>query len=172
MLLNISWCFLRVVMGKALFIWRQFMDDLHAPRRSSKTVKLFLDCLKPTFSLWLICMYIKSTSVSDTGGEIDCVDKDGNTPLHVAARYGHELLINTLITSGADCTRFDSVFGSLLKILVNLVVSDMLFLSLQKRSTRHVSFASGRSECSCRLLPKASLHRYTTESSYSCTTLI
>uniref|UniRef100_A0A672SWD4 Ankyrin repeat domain 44 n=1 Tax=Sinocyclocheilus grahami TaxID=75366 RepID=A0A672SWD4_SINGR len=43
--------------------------------------------------------------VSDTGGEIDCVDKDGNTPLHVAARYGHELLINTLITSGADCTR-------------------------------------------------------------------
>lgn len=39
------------------------------------------------------------------GGEIDCVDKDGNTPLHIAARYGHELLINTLITSGADCTR-------------------------------------------------------------------
>ncbi|KAF7243767.1 Serine/threonine-protein phosphatase 6 regulatory ankyrin repeat subunit B [Varanus komodoensis] len=36
------------------------------------------------------------------GGEIDCIDKDGNTPLHVAARYGHELLINTLITSGAD----------------------------------------------------------------------
>lgn len=36
------------------------------------------------------------------GSEIDCVDKDGNTPLHVAARYGHELLINTLITSGAE----------------------------------------------------------------------
>lgn len=33
------------------------------------------------------------------------MDKDGNTPLHIAARYGHELLINTLITSGADCTR-------------------------------------------------------------------
>lgn len=41
------------------------------------------------------------------GGEIDSVDKDGNTPLHIAARYGHELLINTLITSGADCTRSD-----------------------------------------------------------------
>lgn len=40
-----------------------------------------------------------------SGGEIDSVDKDGNTPLHIAARYGHELLINTLITSGADCTR-------------------------------------------------------------------
>lgn len=34
------------------------------------------------------------------------MDKDGNTPLHIAARYGHELLINTLITSGADCTKF------------------------------------------------------------------
>lgn len=41
-----------------------------------------------------------------SGGEIDSVDKDGNTPLHIAARYGHELLINTLITSGADCTKF------------------------------------------------------------------
>ncbi len=50
-------------MGKALFIWQQFMDDSHAPRRSSKTVKLFLDCLKPTDSLWLICMYIESTCV-------------------------------------------------------------------------------------------------------------
>lgn len=43
--------------------------------------------------------------LSMLGGEIDCVDKDGNTPLHIAARYGHELLINSLITSGADCTR-------------------------------------------------------------------
>jgi len=43
--------------------------------------------------------------MSFAGGEIDCVDKDGNTPLHVAARYGHELLINTLITSGADTAK-------------------------------------------------------------------
>uniref|UniRef100_A0A8C4HHT0 Ankyrin repeat domain 28b n=1 Tax=Dicentrarchus labrax TaxID=13489 RepID=A0A8C4HHT0_DICLA len=28
--------------------------------------------------------------------------KNGNTPLHIAARYGHELLINTLITNRAD----------------------------------------------------------------------
>ena len=47
---------------------------------------------------------------SAPGGEIDCVDKDGNTPLHIAARYGHELLINTLITSGADCTRWVMCF--------------------------------------------------------------
>lgn len=44
-------------------------------------------------------------NMSFAGGEIDCVDKDGNTPLHVAARYGHELLINTLITSGADTAK-------------------------------------------------------------------
>ena len=43
--------------------------------------------------------------MSLSGGEIDCVDKDGNTPIHVAARYGHELLINTLITSGADTAK-------------------------------------------------------------------
>uniref|UniRef100_W5MAW9 Ankyrin repeat domain 52a n=1 Tax=Lepisosteus oculatus TaxID=7918 RepID=W5MAW9_LEPOC len=39
------------------------------------------------------------------GGEIDCVDKYGNTPLHVAAKYGHELLISTLMTNGADTAR-------------------------------------------------------------------
>lgn len=46
-----------------------------------------------------------SPEMSSPGGEIDCVDKDGNTPLHVAARYGHELLINTLITNGADAAK-------------------------------------------------------------------
>lgn len=40
-----------------------------------------------------------------TGSEIDCADKFGNTPLHVAARYGHELLISTLMTNGADTAR-------------------------------------------------------------------
>uniref|UniRef100_A0A672N4T3 Serine/threonine-protein phosphatase 6 regulatory ankyrin repeat subunit C n=1 Tax=Sinocyclocheilus grahami TaxID=75366 RepID=A0A672N4T3_SINGR len=29
----------------------------------------------------------------------------GNTPLHVAAKYGHELLISTLMTNGADTAR-------------------------------------------------------------------
>ena len=40
-----------------------------------------------------------------SGSEIDCADKFGNTPLHVAARYGHELLISTLMTNGADTAR-------------------------------------------------------------------
>uniref|UniRef100_A0A674K4I8 Ankyrin repeat domain 52 n=1 Tax=Terrapene triunguis TaxID=2587831 RepID=A0A674K4I8_9SAUR len=43
--------------------------------------------------------------LSFLGSEIDCADKYGNTPLHVAARYGHELLISTLMTNGADTAR-------------------------------------------------------------------
>lgn len=42
---------------------------------------------------------------SHKGAEIDCEDKNGNTPLHIAARYGHELLINTLITNRADTAK-------------------------------------------------------------------
>lgn len=55
--------------------------------------------LKPKVSLSL---YVCS---SPSGSEIDCADKFGNTPLHVAARYGHELLISTLMTNGADTAR-------------------------------------------------------------------
>lgn len=39
------------------------------------------------------------------GSEIDCEDENGNSPLHIAARYGHELLINTLMTNGADTAK-------------------------------------------------------------------
>lgn len=43
------------------------------------------------------------------GAEIDCEDKNGNTPLHIAARYGHELLINTLISNRADTAKYVSL---------------------------------------------------------------
>lgn len=33
---------------------------------------------------------------------INATDRLGNTALHVAARYGHELLISTLLDKGAD----------------------------------------------------------------------
>ena len=36
------------------------------------------------------------------GARVDCVDQEGNTSLHIAARYGHELLIMTLLSNGAD----------------------------------------------------------------------
>ncbi|XP_033992032.1 serine/threonine-protein phosphatase 6 regulatory ankyrin repeat subunit C-like [Trematomus bernacchii] len=49
--------------------------------------------------------FTRSQILIQNGGEIDCVDKYGNTPLHVAAKYGHELLISTLMTNGADTAR-------------------------------------------------------------------
>lgn len=36
------------------------------------------------------------------GAEIDCEDKSRNTALHIAARYGHELIITALIKHGAN----------------------------------------------------------------------
>ena len=45
-----------------------------------------------------LCLYFP-------GADIDCCDKIGNTPLHIAARYGHDLLINTLLENGSDPTR-------------------------------------------------------------------
>ena len=45
-----------------------------------------------SFSIWYMCI----------GADIDVCDKFGNTPLHIAARYGHELLINTLLENGSD----------------------------------------------------------------------
>uniref|UniRef100_A0A8D3CJX0 Ankyrin repeat domain 44 n=1 Tax=Scophthalmus maximus TaxID=52904 RepID=A0A8D3CJX0_SCOMX len=62
-----------------------------------------------------------------TGGEIDCADIYGNTPLHIAARYGQELLISTLLTNGAD--------------------KDSL-----GRSPLHYAAASGNSQCTISLV--------------------
>lgn len=52
-----------------------------------------------------VCACVFILIIHFIGAEIDCEDKNGNTPLHIAARYGHELLINTLITSGADTAK-------------------------------------------------------------------
>lgn len=49
--------------------------------------------------------FSRSQAIIENGAEIDCEDKNGNTPLHIAARYGHELLINTLITNKADTAK-------------------------------------------------------------------
>ena len=39
------------------------------------------------------------------GALVQSVDQYNNTALHIAARYGHELLINTLVQHGADSTK-------------------------------------------------------------------
>lgn len=41
------------------------------------------------------------------------MDKYGNTPLHIAAKYGHELLISTLMTNGADTARYATGWGEM-----------------------------------------------------------
>jgi len=42
----------------------------------------------------------------DLGADVHATDQDGNTALHVAARYGHELLINTLLQHEADILKY------------------------------------------------------------------
>lgn len=42
---------------------------------------------------------------SVVGAEVECVDKCGNTPLHAAAKHGHELLVGLLLNNGADVAR-------------------------------------------------------------------
>ena len=36
------------------------------------------------------------------GAYVDAADYKGNTPLHIAAQYGQELLLSVLLASGAD----------------------------------------------------------------------
>lgn len=93
------------------------------------------------------------------GGEIDSVDKDGNTPLHIAARYGHELLINSLITSGADCTRsVGSPLGPCPVPLLQLLTESTV-VSAKTRSPRHVPSPLGCLERSLGVLQEAAVFR-------------
>lgn len=92
------------------------------------------------------------------GGEIDCVDKDGNTPLHIAARYGHELLINTLITSGADCTRWACFYNRrLVHRLYWITLLKSFTLSLFRRGIHgmfplHLAALNAHADCCRKLL--------------------
>jgi len=40
------------------------------------------------------------------GAEVHAADHDRNTALHIAAQYGHELLINTLLQYDADILKY------------------------------------------------------------------
>jgi len=40
------------------------------------------------------------------GADVHAADQEGNTALHIAARYGHELLINTLLQHEADILKY------------------------------------------------------------------
>ena len=79
--------------------------------RNYSTIRLI--CENVLVQIFLSSLWFFSSlhlSYFPLGGEIDCVDKYGNTPLHVAAKYGHELLISTLMTNGADTARYRKIF--------------------------------------------------------------
>lgn len=38
----------------------------------------------------------------EKGAKINVMDKKGNTPLHLAAKYGHELFVMELLSQSAD----------------------------------------------------------------------
>lgn len=93
--------FHRIKKGRVLYTWLLCMDASRARRFWSKMVTF---CVHLELKCIPQCMFLPLYS----GGEVDCVDINGNSPLHVAARYGQELLISTLLTNGADKSRYVS----------------------------------------------------------------
>lgn len=57
------------------------------------------------------------------------MDKYGNTPLHIAAKYGHELLISTLMTNGADTARYATGWGEMWGGFLEAFRSDVFVVS-------------------------------------------
>lgn len=96
----------RVKKGKALCTWQPFMDVSLALKFSFRMVSSLSFCSQYCDSYTPSSLDGRMFFVFFAGGEIDCVDRYGNTPLHVAAKYGHELLISTLMTNGADTARY------------------------------------------------------------------
>lgn len=118
--------------------------------------------------LWFFTLSHISKLNLNSGGEIDSVDKDGNTPLHIAARYGHELLINTLITNGADCTRFVSCHVENCSVVPNMMsLTGDTAASVKARCPWHVPAPPGCLERSLRLLQETALLRYNLDTSAS-----
>lgn len=62
------------------------------------------------------------------------MDKYGNTPLHVAAKYGHELLISTLMTNGADTARYQKLcdLADNLLLLLNGIVKVYILTGIEQ----------------------------------------
>lgn len=131
------------------------MDASLALRPSFRTVSLVLHL----FFFRTVDSCAASIELFMPGGEIDSVDKDGNTPLHIAARYGHELLINTLITSGADCTRSVSLPVDNCHAPLVLLLTQKTVVSAKTRSPRHVPSPLGCLECSLGVLQEAPVLR-------------
>lgn len=97
------------------------------------------------------------------GAEIDCEDRSRNTALHIAARYGHELIITALIKHGADATKLVIKLKFVLPsdslppgIFDKWFVVPNVF---QERCSRDVPSAPGSSQRLLRLLQEAAVLR-------------
>lgn len=101
----------RVKMGRRPSTWPPFTAGSPDLRLLFRAVSL-ATCFWRVFFFLLLLQSCSLRSVWTeldfvlTGAEIDSEDKNGNSPLHIAARYGHELLINTLISNGADVAKW------------------------------------------------------------------
>lgn len=73
------------------------------------------------------------------GAEIDFEDKSGNTALHIAARYGHELIITALLKHGANMAKLVTadihhlpiflLSLEMVKIKINPIMQSLFLLS-------------------------------------------
>lgn len=90
------------------------------------------------------------------------MDKYGNTPLHIAAKYGHELLISTLMTNGADTARYAPLAPQHASFLVKRVFLKEVkpFLPLQTWDPWNVPLALSCAVRVFRLLSQVTLLRY------------
>lgn len=57
------------------------------------------------YTPYLCIIYVCACACVCIGAEIDCEDKSRNTALHIAARFGHELIITALIKHGANTAK-------------------------------------------------------------------
>lgn len=81
------------------------MAAIHGRYSRSQAIIQNGECVILCFLFIFLSCFSSSSLSSFIGAEIDSEDENGNSPLHIAARYGHELLINTLITNGADTAK-------------------------------------------------------------------
>lgn len=51
--------------------------------------------------------FARAETLLGFSSEVDAVDKEGFSALHIASRYGHELLVRSLISAGARINRFE-----------------------------------------------------------------
>jgi hypothetical protein len=87
-----------------IIIWYRNVNTVFVYFNDFLTVNYFMPLPAP-HTFFVVIYYKDKMSkycLMFAGCLINATDRLGNTALHVAARYGHELLISTLLDKGAD----------------------------------------------------------------------